>query len=153
VDDAALVSFFERGRDVAGNRHSLPFGERSRGNSPGEGRPGHVLHDEEIGVLGAVEVVHRGDMCVVEARQRLGLAAEPSSRHVVQRPRVQHLDRHIAIEMRIAPAVHLAHPTGAEALDDAVVRESAADHFGGRGSETRWNRPSMAVGLPCEEML
>jgi hypothetical protein len=90
---------------------------------------------------------------VVQAGQGFRFAPEAPPCRVVQGSWLQHLDGDVAIEVRVVGSVHLAHAASAEALDDSIVREGAADHFGGRGSDTSWNRPSMAVGFPCVGML
>ena len=138
MDDAALVRFFESGGHVAGKRDDLSLGQRPGGDALGERRSRDVLHDEEVDPVGAVEVVNGGDVGVVQARQGLRFAAEsPPRRFVAQHPRRQHLDGDVAVEVRVVRAVDLSHPAGAEALEDSIVRERAADHFGGRGSAAR----------------
>ena len=47
---------------------------------------------------------------------------------VTQKARRQHLHRHVAAQLLVPGAVHLAHAAGAELLEDPVVGERAADH-------------------------
>ena len=45
---------------------------------------------------------------------------------VIRQRRGQHLDRHLAIQLGVARAVHLAHPALAEQGDDLVHAELVA---------------------------
>ena len=149
VHDAALVRLLERRRHVAAECRDLFLRERAAGDVLRQRLAGHVLHDQEVDPVAAVEIVHRGDVRVVQPGQRLRFTPEPPPcRLVGQHARWQHLEGDVAIEMLVAGAVDLAHPAFAELLDDPVVREGAADHFfGGRGSDARWNRASMPGGV------
>ena len=53
----------------------------------------------------------------LEARQAIGIAGER---------RRQHLDRDVAIQLRIARAIDLAHAAGAEQADNAIEPEGGA---------------------------
>jgi hypothetical protein len=109
----------------------------------------HLLRRQQVDPVAAVEVVHRGDVRVVQSGQRLRFTPEPPPcRLVGEHPCWQHLEGDVAIEVLIADAVDLAHPARAKPFEDSVVREGAADHFGGRGSDTRWNLASMPEGAP-----
>ena len=75
----------------------------------------HVLHHQEVDAVAAVEVVHRGDVGVVQPGQRLRFTAEPPPcRLVAQRARRQHLEGDVAVEVLVAGAVDLAHPAFAQ---------------------------------------
>ena len=66
-----------------------------------------------------------GDMWMIERRQGLGLALEPREPIAVAREvGRQHLERHVAVEFRIARAIHLAHAAGADQGDDFEGPES-----------------------------
>ena len=56
-----------------------------------------------------------GDVRVIQRRQRLRLAREPRQPIGIAGEGVrQDFERDVAIELRIARAVHLAHPAGAQ---------------------------------------
>jgi hypothetical protein len=68
-------------------------------------------------------------MRVAEARERLPLLAKAAAgRLVSQQTRRQHLQGHVAVQLLVVGAIHLAHAPGAESLLDAVVGERASDH-------------------------
>ena len=85
------------------------------------------LHHDRLG--GAVlHAVDRGDVRVVERSQRLRLAREPASRSAIVANRLgQDLDRDVAIELRVARAIHLAHAAGPERPEDFVLTEARPD--------------------------
>src|SRR5207302_9232032 len=76
----------------------------------------------------------------------LRLLLEPAEAlRVLRKRRRQHLDRHLAPEARIARAIHLAHPTGAEGRQDLVGAEARAGgerHFGPTRAASAANRGS-----------
>ena len=71
----------------------------------------------------------RDDARVIEGGEGLRLAPEAlqplRARGHLGR---QHLERHVAPELRVGGAVDLAHPAGADRGGDPVVRERLADH-------------------------
>ena len=149
MDDAAAVRGFERVGDLPGDRERLV---QRKGSSPwlagapaprGRSRPTPTrravdgaahqlreretldqLHHDRLG--GAVlHAVDRGDVRVVERGQRLRLAREPREPLAIVGDRFgEHLDRDVAIEFRIARAVHLAHAAGTERPEDFVLAEA-----------------------------
>src|SRR5262249_39244251 len=90
------------------------------------------LGGQEVALADGADVVHRDDVGMAEAGQRLGLAQEPAA--VEQRRAVfaqaQHLDGDVALELGIARRVDLAHPALAEELDDRVAAELVAGREG-----------------------
>ncbi len=89
----------------------------------------HVLHDQEVDALAAVEVVHRGDVRVVQAGQRLRFTAEPPPCSLVgEHPSRQHLEGDVAVEVLVAGAIDLAHPAFAQLRDDLIVTQCLANH-------------------------
>ena len=58
---------------------------------------------------------------MIERRQHLRFAREAREAiRIVSDSRQQHLDRDVAIQLRIAGAIHLAHASGAEGGEDFV---------------------------------
>jgi hypothetical protein len=67
---------------------------------------------------------------VVERGEDLRLAAEAGDAlGVLREGGGQHLDRHLAAELRVARAQHLAHAAGADRGGDAVVGERLSDQW------------------------
>jgi hypothetical protein len=66
---------------------------------------------------------------VIERGRCTCLTNQPGPRDGIAEVRYrEHLDRHVAIQLLIARAIHLAHPTGAQPADDAIVRQPLAIH-------------------------
>ena len=60
-----------------------------------------------------------------QRRDRQGLALEPRQGIRIRRERLrQHLDRHLALQLRIPRPVHLSHPARAQRRDDLVGPEA-----------------------------
>ena len=111
------------GRHEAGSTSGS--GAMSHGTSDGQSRNTWI----DSLAVGFLERVDRGDVGVVERGEQVGLALEASeplgiSRHLGR----QHLDRHVAIQVGVGGAIHLAHAPRAERGSDAVIGESLADH-------------------------
>jgi hypothetical protein len=65
------------------------------------------------------------DVGVIERRQRLRFAGEPSKPVGITGEGLgQDLQRDVAIELRVAGTVHLAHPAGAEGGENLVRAEA-----------------------------
>ncbi len=114
-----------------GNRAGDLGGQAGRlAGRQGAGSPddrGEVLaidelhHDERAGRIGAV-VVDAHDPAIVERGRRLRLCAEPGEEvGVLAVLGTQHLDRDIALELRVVRPVDRGHATLAEELDQAVA--------------------------------
>jgi hypothetical protein len=78
VNDPQAVGLVE---SIKGLQHERDgHAERQRALPPddlGQRQPTHVLHDHEVIVAVPQEAVERGDVRMVEPRQRDGLAAKP----------------------------------------------------------------------------
>jgi hypothetical protein len=93
----------------------------------GQRRTLDQLHHQRTGAFAFFKPVNRRDVRMIERREDLRLAAETGepvgvARHHWQ----QHLDRDIAIERRVASAIHLAHSAGAQGEADLVRSEAVA---------------------------
>ncbi|MFO0751107.1 MAG: hypothetical protein U1F43_36350 [Myxococcota bacterium] len=99
----------------------------------------HELHGVDDGAVGpGLERVHRHDARVLEARGGARLEAEAArGAGVVGEVGAEPLQRHLAPEVDVLGAQHLAHGAFAEELDDAV----ALAH----GRDDRTSR----LGRPC----
>ncbi len=96
--------------------------------------PSRYYHDDEVDRWAvdarrsiAADVVQHADVRMIERRDRLRLTLESLARGDVggQSGR-EHLDRNDAIEPRVAASIHLAHPAGADCIEDFVGAEPAA---------------------------
>src|SRR5687767_1172012 len=64
---------------------------------------------------------------MVQSRERLCFAGEAGQAFAIAREDLrQHLDRDVAIELRIAGAIHLSHAARAQRSDDFVRTETGA---------------------------
>ena len=122
MNDPLLVRRLERFGDLFGDRER--FLERHRSIRDAFRERGSVdeLHDESgrvalggsrwIEVLYAVDL---GDVPMVERREQLRLTFEPGQPvRITGEPVGEDLDGDVAIELRVARAIHLAHAPGAE---------------------------------------
>ena len=110
MDDALLV----RGLETRGDLRRVPQGlvrvERPAVHHVGDGLAVDELHDERRPAVGFFEMVNLGDVRIVQRRQRLRFAPESGKTFRVTREGVwQDFDGHVAPELRIARAIHLAH--------------------------------------------
>jgi hypothetical protein len=107
------------------------------------------LHHEVIGITRAADVVQHADVRMVERRDGPRLALEPRADFRAGREMLrQHLDGNVAPEPRIAGAIHLAHPAGAERRHDFVGAEAGSG--GKRGNR---HRAILAVGSGSSQAL
>jgi hypothetical protein len=132
MDDAVIVRSFESFGDLPGNRES--FINRQSGSRlpvPGSRRDQRreilaldELHHQCSHTTGLFEPVDVRDVWMIQRRQHLRFATEARQTiRIVGDRRQQHLDRHVAIQLRIARAIHLAHPAGTERRHDFVGTE------------------------------
>ena len=109
------------------------------------------LHDQEdAAVAGLTDVVKRADVGVLQRGHGPRLAQEPlARRRVAGQGGGQHLDRHIALETRVARPVDLPHAAGANGADDFVRPEPSAGGDSHRCQEILWARPPLGAGQLC----
>jgi len=128
VDDALLVG---RGEGLGNDRGVLddPLdGQSTLGNEAVQCLPLHELHCQEVDAVGLFDREDGDDVRVVERGEGLGLALEARepigvARHVGG----QHLERHLAPELRVDGAIHLAHAACPDGSGNPVVGEGLAD--------------------------
>src|SRR5215207_4764350 len=113
--------------------HPLLGQRRLRGHDVLERLAREVLHRDVVRALVLPAIEDAYHVGVVEARGRLGLAAEALDELLVlgEAP-VQDLDRHLAAEVAVLGAVHVRHAAGPDAPQDAVaaVDQRVAGHLG-----------------------
>ena len=91
------------------------------------------FHRDEVPAFVLADRVDRADVRVIQRRGRARLALKPLERDGIGARRVgQELQRDAAAELRVFGFVDDAHTAGAEGFDDLVVRDSRAEHGGGR---------------------
>ncbi len=145
VHDARLVRRLQRLGDLDGQRQRALELHRCAQQFPKRGAVEQLLHHEVHAALVA-DVVHRGDVRVVERRRRPRLLLEPGQPLRVGGELLgQHLDGHLAAQARVLRQPHLAHAARAELLEDLVWSQRSALHSRERyrpwvpAHNTAWN--------------
>ena len=127
MDDPLLVRFRERLGDLTRDHDRLVDGDRSALDSIGERPAFDELEHQELRRTRSVEAVDRRDVRMIQCCEYLRLALEARDAIGILRDTVrQDLQRDVATELRIARAIHLAHPAGAERRDDFVGTEASS---------------------------
>jgi hypothetical protein len=122
--DALQMRLLERVGDLDPDLERLLERQRSALDSRGERLAFEILHDEEVGVALAADVVQRADVRMIERGNRLRFTVEALLHlRVVGEVRRKHLDGDRAVQPRIGRLVHLAHAAGTERPDDLVWSE------------------------------
>jgi hypothetical protein len=127
MDDALLVRGFDGVGDLSGDGDGVIDGNRSGGDPLRQVRAIDELHDQGLDRRTVLETVNLRDVRMIERGQRLRFAREAGESIVIGGERVrQDLQGDVAIELRVASAIHLAHATGADGRDDLVRAESGS---------------------------
>ena len=114
MDDALFVRGLERVRNLACDGERVGERQRAARDDGGQVVAVDQFHHECTHGAGLVQPVNVGDVRVIQRRQGLRLAREPDQPFRIERKQLgQHLDRYVAIELRIASAINLAHSAGA----------------------------------------
>ena len=142
VDDPLLVRGFERLGDLLGDRQRL---ERS-GMAPRAIRSASVgaldqLHHERVDAVRFLEAVNVRDVRMVQRREdlRLALEAREALRIASRTTSGRTLIATSRFELRVARAIDLAHPAGAERAEDFVRAEASA------GLQGHWLRLGASI--------
>ncbi len=131
MDDPLLVRCFESLGDLLRNGDGFIDGDRPLRDAVGERRPLDQLHHEGLHAVGVFEPMDLRDVGMIQRGQHFGFALEPR-----QAIRVgcngfgQHLDRDLALQLRVGRLVHLAHAAHADLSGDFVRAETGS---GGEG--------------------
>ena len=127
MNDAFLVRGGQAAGDRDGDLHGSAMGNRAALELRPEGLSLEQLGDRIRGALVAPEIVDGEDVRVVERRDRVRLPLETRERVGVLRQRFgEHLDRNVALQLRIPRLVDLAHAPGTERREDFVGAETGA---------------------------
>ena len=101
-----------------------PRVERTPGDDVLQRLAGHELEGEKELPLVLADLVERRDVRVRERRRRSGFAKEPlAAIGIAGQLGGHHLDRDGAAETCVAGAIDLAHPAGADPVEDLVLPE------------------------------
>ena len=110
MHDALVVRGGERVGQRVGDVEDPLDRQAALGNGAVEGLALDELHREEVDALGFFNREDRDDAGMIEGGQGLGLAAEAlQAIRACGHPGGQHLERHVAPELRVGGAIHLAH--------------------------------------------
>src|SRR5580700_954115 len=89
------------------------------------------FHGDEMLAVGFVDLVNRADVWVIKRGRSEGFPLESftSSRIIFHLYR-QELQRNMPVQLEVFGFVDHAHPAATELREDAVVRDSFANHLG-----------------------
>jgi hypothetical protein len=136
VDHLPAVGVVQRRRQlVRQQRRSARVERRTVLQPPLQRRAVHQLHVEVVAAVGLAGLVQGDDVRVPQPGQVLGVAAEAGrARVVVRRAAAHHLERHVAVVLRVVGAVDHCRRTAAQLALDLV----AADRAGRGGVGRVW---------------
>ena len=121
MHDSSIVRGLQRLGQLAGDRQRFIQRQCAAQDALREVLSVDELHRDRVHRARLLDAVNRRDVGVVERGQRLRLAREPRQPVIVSRDGVgQDLERDVSLQPEVAGAVHLAHSTCAEAIDDLV---------------------------------
>ncbi len=133
VDHALGMRERQRFRDLRSDRQRLHAGDGTPIQLFPQRGPVDHLHRQKVHVLIGVEVVDRRDVGVVQVREGEGFAPEALAGVVaLEHPGGQDLERHLALEPRVAGLVDDAHSAFPDLPEDAVMGNLLADQAGHR---------------------
>jgi len=119
MHDSFFVRRFQRLGQLLGQSQRFVHGHRSARRFAGDIFQHQVLRAQVL-----LEPVDSGDVGVIQRCQGLCLAVESRQPLGVLREGCgQSFDCHVAIQLRVARAIHLAHPTRAQRREDIVWTE------------------------------
>ena len=121
VNDPRGVGALQRGGDLDAVANDVGERQRTFGDPVGERFPLQVLHDQVIDAVLMADVVQRANVRMRQAGDHLRFPLKAKTQlRVAAELRRQYLHGDGAIEARVARAVDLAHPAGADGRDDLV---------------------------------
>ena len=129
IPDAGVVCRFERGSNLPGDRHG---GFDRHAAARDHLRQRHAvdqLHHQRVHTIAILEAVDRGDVGMLERRERPCFANESRDAIGIRIGfRRQDLDRHVSLEARVARPIHHAHAARTEPGLDLIRADLTADH-------------------------
>ena len=139
MNDPSLVGGLQRVGDLVGDRHRLRDRQRPPLQPLGQRRALDELEDEGMHALRLLEAVDRPDVRVVERGQqpRFPFEARPPVGVRGEEGR-EDLDRDVTAEARVPRAIHLAHTTRADEVQDLIRPQPASGQHRRRGIAQRF---------------
>ena len=129
MDDTRRMRGRQRSRDLRRDVEDGIDGQWFAHEPRAKRFPIHQREHEGAAAVALFDPVYRRDVRVVERRQQARFpfeACQPIG--IVRERRRQDLDRDVAPQARIAGAIHVAHPAGAEQRPNLVGAEPPPDH-------------------------
>ena len=127
VDDALLVRRRQRLGDLFRDRQRLVECDSAVCDPVRERRSLDQFHHERENAVRLLEAVNVRDVRMVQGGEDFGFTLKPGEAVRVRRHALrQHLDRHLAFQVRVGGSVDFAHPAGPECADDLVGAEPCA---------------------------
>ena len=124
MDDALFVRVLEGLGHLSGDGQRLVDWNRPLEDAVGQRRPFDQFHHQGGRAVGVLQPVDGGDARVAERGQHPGLALEPREPiWMVGKGRQEDFDGDVALELRVARAVHLPHATRPDTAQDRVGPE------------------------------
>ena len=127
MDHPRLVCGLQRLRDLLRDRQRLIQRDRPLRDPVSEGGPFDQLQHERLDALRLLQPVDAPDVRMVERGEDLGFPLEAGQAVGVRRERLgQHLERHVAVEFRVAGLPDLAHAAFTDLGGDGVRADGSA---------------------------
>jgi hypothetical protein len=121
MDDTGFVGGFERLSELARDDHRLLERECAVYQALFEGGAFHEFQDESGDAVVLGDAVDSGNVRVTESRKDVRLALEARTPVGVARDRVrQELESHVALQLQVSGAIHLAHPARSERCQNLI---------------------------------
>ena len=126
MNDPLLMRGLKRVRDLRRDRQGVIKPDRATRDALRQVLALDEFHDQRTNTIGFFETVDRGDVRMVQRRERLRFAREPGEPVGIVRKRVRKdFECDIAIQLGVAGAVHPAHAPFADLYGDFVVAETS----------------------------
>jgi hypothetical protein len=136
VDDAFFVRCLERLGDLLRDGQRLGHRQRAACQAVGERLTVDQFQNEKLRAVRLVQAVDGADVRMIERSEDLRFTAEASDAVGISgETRGQEFQRDVAIQLRVARAVHLAHAACAEGREDLVGAEASAGNKGHQVSD------------------
>jgi hypothetical protein len=140
MHDAALVCGGQCACDLGSEIKHDPRRERAFLQALAQGLTLEQLGDDKGDTIVRAHVVDRKDVRVIESRGRVSFLLKAlQARRVLRDGRRQYLDGHLALELRVVRAIHLAHPALANLRADFVTTQKCA----GGDAHQNWLNPQI----------
>ncbi len=137
VNDPLLVRRFERLRDLLRDRQRFVDRDRPARDSLREVFALDQFHHESVGSVGLFQTVNGRNVLMVQGGEDFRFPLESGHSFRVGRERFgENLDGDVAIEPRVARAIHLPHAAGPQGGEDLVRAEAGARRESQKG--LRW---------------